>query len=248
VLSLFHRNTFLPDFKALVSQETKAFFILNIMEKKNIPGLPHLQFRNIFCIGRNYVEHAKELNNEVPSKPLVFLKPTSSIIFDGDNIQIPPQSQNVHHEVELAVAIDKAGKEIPKEKAIEHIGGYGIGIDVTARDIQQKAKEQGHPWSVAKGFDTFAPLSTFIKKDQVEDPQNLNLQISVNGEVRQSDSTKLMIHTAADLIHYLSTIFTLQPGDIILTGTPKGVSSISKGDKIEASLDNGLTIISVTVE
>jgi 5-carboxymethyl-2-hydroxymuconate isomerase len=218
------------------------------MEKKNIPGLPHLQFRNLFCIGRNYVEHAQELNNEVPSQPLVFLKPTSTIIFDSESIQIPPQSKNVHHEVELAVAIDKGGKNIPKEKALQHVGGYGIGIDVTARDIQQKAKEKGHPWTVAKGFDTFAPLSTFIKKDQVEDPQNLNLQISVNGEIRQSDSTKLMIHTVTDLIHYLSTIFTLQPGDVILTGTPKGVSAITQGDKIEASLDNGLTTISVTVD
>lgn len=218
------------------------------MKKNNIPGLPHLQFRNIFCIGRNYVEHAKELNNEVPNQPLVFLKPTSSIIFNGDNIQIPPQSKNVHHEVELAVAIDRAGKNIPKEKALTHVGGYGIGIDITARDIQQKAKEKGHPWTVAKGFDTFAPLSTFIEKDRIEDPQNIDLQISVNGEVRQSDSTKLMIFTVADLIHYLSTIFTLQPGDIILTGTPKGVSPIAKGDNIEASLNNGLTTISVTVD
>ncbi|PAU95848.1 isomerase/hydrolase [Aliifodinibius salipaludis] len=218
------------------------------MKKNNIPGLPHLQFRNIFCIGRNYVEHAKELNNEVPSQPLVFLKPTSSIIFDGDNIQIPPQSGNVHHEVELAVAIDRAGKNIPKEKALKHVGGYGIGIDITARDIQQKAKEKGHPWTVAKGFDTFAPLSTFIEKDRIEDPQNIDLQISVNGEIRQSDSTKLMIFTVADLIHYLSTIFTLQPGDIILTGTPKGVSPITKGDNIEATLNNGLATISVTVD
>lgn len=232
----------------MVSHETKAFFILLSMEKKKIPGLPHLQFRNLFCIGRNYVEHAKELNNEVPSQPLVFLKPTSSIIFDEDNIQIPPQSQNVHHEVELAVAIDKTGKNIPTEKSLEYVGGYGIGIDVTARDIQQKAKEKGHPWTVAKGFDTFAPLSTFIEKDQIEDPQNLSLQISVNGEVRQSDNTKLMIHTVADLIHYLSTIFTLQPGDIIFTGTPKGVSSITKGDNIKASLNNGLATISVTVD
>ncbi|WP_445664616.1 fumarylacetoacetate hydrolase family protein [Fodinibius sp. AD559] len=217
------------------------------MKKNNIPGLPHLQFRNIFCIGRNYVEHAKELNNEVPTQPLVFLKPTSSIIFDGGKIQIPPQSEDVHHEVELAVAIDRAGKNIPKDEALKHVGGYGIGIDVTARDIQQKAKEKGHPWTVAKGFDTFAPLSTFIEKDRIEDPQNLDLQISVNNEVRQSDSTKLMIFTVADLIHYLSTIFTLQPGDIILTGTPKGVSSITKGDKIEASLNNGLATLSITV-
>lgn len=218
------------------------------MKKQSIPGLSHLQFRNIFCIGRNYVEHAQELQNEVPAQPLVFLKPTSSIIFDGDAIHIPPQSKNVHHEVELAVAIDKAGKDIPKEKVLEHIGGYGIGIDVTARDIQQKAKDKGHPWSVAKGFDTFAPLSTFVKKNQIANPQNIDLHLTVNGETRQSDNTKLMIFSVADLIHYLSTIFTLQPGDIILTGTPKGVSPIVSGDTIEASLDSGLTTLSVTVE
>ncbi len=217
------------------------------MKKQTIPGLPHLPFRNIFCIGRNYVEHAQELKNEVPSQPLVFLKPTSSIIFDGNEIHIPQQSQNVHHEIELAVAIDKTGKDIAKENALDYIGGFGIGIDVTARDIQQKAKEKGHPWSVAKGFDTFAPLSTFVEQKELPNPQNAELQLSVNGETRQSDNTELMIFTVADLIHYLSTVFTLQPGDIILTGTPKGVSPIVSGDVIKASLNNGLATLSVTV-
>lgn len=217
------------------------------MEKQHIPGLPHLQIGNIYCIGRNYVEHAKELKNEVPSQPLVFLKPTSSIIFDGDTIQLPAQSNDVHHEVELAVAINKRGKNIPKDNALDYIGGYGIAIDITARDIQQKAKDNGHPWTVAKGFDTFAPLSSFVKKDQVDDPQNLDLSILVNGDIRQSGNTKLMIFPVAELIHYLSTIFTLQPGDLIFTGTPKGVSPISRGDSIKASLQNGLTTLSVTV-
>ncbi len=217
------------------------------MKTKNIPGLPHLQFNNIYCIGRNYVEHAKELNNDVPDQPLVFLKPTSSIIFDGDQIHIPKQSTNVHHEVELAVAINKGGKNIPTEQALDYVAGYGIGIDVTARDIQQNAKEKGHPWTVAKGFDTFAPLSTFVTKDEVNNPQNLNLKIAVNGETRQADNTRLMIFPVAELIHYLSTIFTLQPGDIIFTGTPKGVSPIKKGDYIEASLNNELATLSVNV-
>ena len=225
----------------------RLFLYSIVMKNSHIPGLPHLQFGNIFCIGRNYVEHAKELKNEVPSQPLVFLKPTSSITFDGDEIHIPKQSNNVHHEVELIIAIGKTGKNIPKEKALEHIDGYGIGIDVTARDIQQKAKEKGHPWSVAKGFDTFAPLSTFVASAKIEDPQNLDLQLTVNNEVRQSDSTKLMIFPVVELIHYLSTIFTLQPGDIIMTGTPKGVSPLQKGDNIEASLNNGLATLSVTV-
>lgn len=217
------------------------------MKKTHIPGLPHLQFRNIFCIGRNYVEHAKELKNEVPGQPLVFLKPTSSIIFDGEEIHIPKESNNVHHEVELTVAIGKAGKNIPKSNALHYVDGYGVGIDVTARDIQQRAKEKGHPWSVAKGFDTFAPLSSFVSSDKIKNPQDLDLQLTVNDEVRQSDNTKLMIFPVAELIHYLSTIFTLQPGDIIMTGTPKGVSPLQKGDSIGASLHHGLRTLSVTV-
>lgn len=218
------------------------------MSKQSLPGLPDLQIGNIYCIGRNYVAHAQELKNEVPDEPLVFLKPSSAIVFDGDQIEIPPQSNNVHHEVELVAAIGKGGKNIPQKEALEHLAGYAVGIDVTARDIQQAAKEKSHPWTVAKGFDTFAPLSSFVNKDQIDDPQNIDLEISVNGETRQSDNTKLMIFPVADLISYLSTIFSLQPGDLIFTGTPKGVSPISRGDTIEATLNNGLTHLTVTVK
>lgn len=214
---------------------------------KHLPGLPDLFIGNIYCIGRNYVEHAHELNNEPPSRPLVFLKPTSSIIYDGDSIRIPSESQNVHHEVELVVAIGKKGKNIPKKEALEHVAGYAIGIDVTARDIQQQAKEKSHPWAVAKGFDTFAPLSSFVDQRQIPDPQNVELQISVNGEIRQADNTRLMIFPVDELISYLSSIFTLQPGDLIFTGTPKGVSPVKPGDKIEATMGPKLPHLAVTV-
>lgn len=217
------------------------------MSRHPLPELPNLEIDNIYCIGRNYVEHARELNNEPPVQPLVFLKPTSSVIYDGDQIQLPSQSNNVHHEVELVVAVGKGGKNIPKESAMEHVAGYAVGIDVTARDIQQQAKDNAHPWAVAKGFDTFAPLSSFVEKDRISDPQNVDLQIAVNGEVRQSDNTALMIFPVAELIQYLSTIFTLQPGDLIFTGTPKGVSPITSGDQIEASLDGGLATLTVPV-
>ncbi len=139
------------------------------MSKQPLPGLTDLEIGNIYCIGRNYVEHAHELKNEVPDEPLVFLKPSSAIMFDGDQIRIPSQSNNVHHEVELVVAIGNGGKNIPKQKALEHVAGYAVGIDVTARDIQQAAKEKSHPWTVAKGFDTFAPLSSFVNKDCLND-------------------------------------------------------------------------------
>lgn len=218
------------------------------MPDQPLPGLSHLQLGNIYCIGRNYVEHAQELNNDLPDRPLVFLKPSSSIIFDGNAIRIPPQSNNIHHEVELVVAIGNGGKNIPKDDAVDYIAGYAVGIDVTARDIQQQAKEASHPWTVAKGFDTFAPISNFVSGRKISDPQDIALKITVNGTIRQSENTKLMIFSVAELISYLSTIFTLQPGDLIFTGTPKGVSPIESGDHIKASINNGLASLRVTVE
>lgn len=195
-----------------------------------------LAINSIFCIGRNYAKHAEELNNEVPSEPMVFLKPNSSIIFDGEIISIPSQSNEVHHEVELVVTIGKEGKNIAESDALDYVAGYGIGIDVTARDIQQQAKDKSHPWSVAKGFDTFAPVSNFVAADEVDNPQDLELSISVNDTIRQHGYTKHMIFSVPTLISYLSDIFTLQPGDLIFTGTPEGVSPIKAGDQIEATL------------
>lgn len=218
------------------------------MSRNTIPGLPNLDICTIYCIGRNYVEHAHELDSDVPDKPMVFLKPASSIIFDGGTIQLPAQSQNVHHEVELVAAIGKGGKNISKADALDHVAGYGVGIDVTARDIQQQAKEKRHPWTVAKGFDTFAPISKFIPAGEIQDPQNIELGISVNGTQRQHDNTSLMIFPVAELISYLSEIFTLHHGDLIFTGTPKGVSQINSGDQIEASLGHSLASLSVSVK
>lgn len=213
-----------------------------------IPGLePELQVNSIFCIGRNYAEHARELKNVVPEQPMVFLKPVSAIIFDGGSIVIPKQSKEVHHEVELVVAIGKTGKQIPESQALGYIEGYGIGIDVTARDIQQVAKEKSHPWSVAKGFDTFAPLSRFVERSAIDDPQQLDLQIVVNGEIRQHGNTRDMIFPVKTLISYLSTIFTLNPGDLIFTGTPEGVSPITSGDRIKATLGDHLAELNVSV-
>src|SRR5699024_709521 len=147
-----------------------------------------------------------ELNNEIPDEPVIFIKPSSSIISDGEAITLPPQSSNIHHEVELVVAIGKRGKNISEHHALSHVAGYGIGIDVTARDIQQKAKEKGHPWSVAKGFDTFAPISAMIPAHKVSDPQNIELSLTVNGKKRQYSNTRLMIFPVTKLINYLTGI------------------------------------------
>lgn len=218
------------------------------MSNTRIPGLkPELTVNSIFCIGRNYAKHAEELKNLVPEKPMVFLKPVSALIFDGESIIIPEQSKEVHHEVELVVAIGKTGNNIPESQALSYIKGYGIGIDVTARDIQQVAKEKSHPWSVAKGFDTFAPLSRFIMSSEIKDPQDLELKIEVNEEVRQHGNTCDMIFPVKTLISYLSTVFTLNPGDLIFTGTPEGVSPIKSGDRIKATLGDRLAELNISV-
>lgn len=217
------------------------------MEKtKPLPGLSHLHLGSIFCIGRNYAAHARELDNDVPDQPVVFLKPVSSVTFEGP-ILLPPQSREVHHEVELVVAIENGGKDISRGEALSHVGGYGVGLDLTARDIQARAKKKGHPWTVAKGFDTFAPISNFVASKRVRDPQNLELSLTVNNSLRQQSNTRLMIFPVAELIRYLSTIFTLRPGDLIFTGTPEGVSPLHSGDHIEALLDATLAHLTIEV-
>jgi 2-keto-4-pentenoate hydratase/2-oxohepta-3-ene-1,7-dioic acid hydratase in catechol pathway len=203
---------------------------------KPIPDLSDLNVQNIYCIGRNYAKHAEELNNAVPDEPVVFIKPDSSITYNKAAIVLPEKSSNVHHEVELVVAIGREGKHISTDHALSHVAGYGIGIDVTARDIQQRAKDRSHPWAVAKGFDTFAPISSFVSADSVTDPQALELKLTVNNQIRQHGFTKDMLFPVAETIAYLSSIFTLQPGDLIFTGTPEGVSAIQDGDRILAEL------------
>jgi 2-keto-4-pentenoate hydratase/2-oxohepta-3-ene-1,7-dioic acid hydratase in catechol pathway len=217
------------------------------MKKISIPGTD-LTPRSIYCIGRNYIEHAKELDNPVPSSPLVFLKPQSALCFNGDEIIIPEQSSDVHHEVEIVVAISKSGKNISEEAAQDYIAGIGIGIDFTARDIQHKAKQSGNPWTIAKGFDTFAPISTFLPLNEIEDLNDIELSLSVNGVTKQVGNSSQMIFSIPFLISYLSEIFTLHPGDLIFTGTPSGVSQVKAGDKIEATLGNKFTTLSVSVK
>lgn len=217
------------------------------MNEITIPGT-NLAPKSIYCIGRNYIEHAKELNNPIPSSPLVFLKPQSALCFDGAEIIIPEESSDVHHEVEIVVAISKKGKDIHEHEAHNFIEGIGVGIDFTARDIQQRAKESGHPWSIAKGFDTFAPISHLLHSSEFEDLGNINVDLSVNGINRQSGNTSQMIFSIKHLISFLSSIFTLYPGDLIFTGTPSGVSQVNPGDQLTATLGKNLATLSVSVK
>lgn len=190
----------------------------------------------IVCLGRNYAEHAKEMKGEVPKAPVIFLKPSTCLLREG-NICLPEMSKDVHEELELGVVIGKGGSSIPLDQAMDHIRGYLLFLDITARDLQWEAKKKGMPWSVSKGFDTFGPVSKMAPKEKIEDPHKLNMELKVNGETRQKDSTSNMVFRIDRLIEYISYIMTLEPGDIIATGTPKGVSQIISGDIIEAEIE-----------
>ena len=205
-----------------------------------------LEVGKIVCLLRSYAAHAAEMGNEVPEEPVYFLKPSTSIIQNGQDIFIPKESNDVHHEVELAVIIGKKGRFIPEGQAMEHVLGYSILIDVTARDIQAQAKKQGKPWSIAKGYDTFAPMSGIVAKSEIKNPHELGIWLKVNGEYRQKSNTNLMLYKISEIISAISNVMTLEPGDIIATGTPEGVSQIVPGDRVEAGID-GLGTLTVGV-
>jgi 2-keto-4-pentenoate hydratase/2-oxohepta-3-ene-1,7-dioic acid hydratase in catechol pathway len=206
-----------------------------------------LEVGKIVCLLRSYAAHAEEMGSEILDEPDFFLKPPTTIIRDGEDIVIPKESKEVHHEVELAVIIGTQGRFIKKENALKHVLGYSILIDVTARDIQAQAKKQGRPWTIAKGYDTFAPMSKIVAKSKINDPHNLDIWLKVNGEIRQKSNTKHMLFKISEIIASISKVMTLEPGDIIATGTPEGVSRIVAGDKIEAGID-GLGTLNVGVK
>lgn len=198
----------------------------------------------IVCLARNYAEHARELGNEAPTAPVLFMKPVSSVIGDGETVRIPAYSQECHYEVELAVLIGVQCRGVAVGRAMEYVAGYGVAIDMTLRDVQNGLKAKGLPWDIAKGFDTACPLSGFVPATAVADPHNLNLKLAVNGEVRQNGTSADMIHRIPQTIAFISGIFTLEPGDIILTGTPAGVGPVRAGDVMTAEIE---TVGSLTI-
>ena len=189
----------------------------------------------IVCLARNYAEHARELGNEVPAEPVLFMKPATSVI-GGGTVRIPGYSRECHYEVELALLIGKTARNVSPEQALEYLAGYGVAIDMTLRDVQERLKAKGLPWEIAKGFDGACPLSDFVPAAEVADPHNLTLRLCVNGEVRQNGTTADMIRRVPLIIAYISNIFTLEPGDVILTGTPSGVGRVWPGEMIEAEI------------
>lgn len=192
--------------------------------------------------------HIQELKNQVPAEPFFFLKPRSSVLKPGEGDILIPKNVIAHHEVELACIIGKDLKNLDPEtfgpdEALDAIEGYALAIDMTARNVQDKAKAKGLPWSIGKGFDTFMPLSPFISKSQIPDPYNVELNLKVNDELRQHDKTDLMIFPIHKFLSMMSSIMTIEKGDVILTGTPKGVGALKPGDQVEAWIEvNGARI------
>lgn len=193
----------------------------------------------IFCVGRNYVEHIQELNNERPTEPVIFTKPDTAILRNNAPFYYPAFSKDVHHEVELVLRICKEGKNIEEKFASKYYDAIGIGIDFTARDLQQKVKEKGLPWDIAKGFNGSAPISDkFIPVSEFKDLKNINFKLEIDGKLKQAGNTSLMLFPFDTIIAYLAQFFTLKTGDLIFTGTPKGVGPVTHGNKLSAFIED----------
>ncbi len=201
----------------------------------------------IYCVGRNYAEHAREMGHD-PNKepPFFFMKPSTAIVTDGADFPYPSLSKDVHHEMEMVVAIGKGGSNISSAEALEHVYGYGVGLDMTRRDLQGEAKKMGRPWDTGKAFDYSAPCSALLPAAKIGHPSTGEIVLEVNGEVRQKSDLSQLIWNVPDTIAFLSTLFELQPGDLIYSGTPAGVAAVKKGD-VMAGRVAGVGSISVKV-
>jgi len=191
----------------------------------------------IVCVGRNYAEHAKELGNEVPDRPVVFLKPPSALIYSGEKIIHPTFSQNMHHEVELVLLIGKETKNANITEAEDAIFGYGVGLDMTLRDVQNELKKKGHPWTIAKCFDTSAVVSDFVRKSDYKLTLDEEISLSVNGQLRQKEKLNKMLFSPVEIVEYISSLMTLEEGDLVFTGTPAGVGKVEMGDRLAGKIE-----------
>ncbi|SIS43566.1 fumarylacetoacetate hydrolase family protein [Neptunomonas antarctica] len=195
-----------------------------------------LTLGKIVCVGRNYADHAKELNNPIPTEPMLFIKPSTAALELEQDFSIPVGLGSVHFETEMSVLIGKTLCKASELSAKEAIAGVGVGLDLTLRDLQDGLKSKGHPWEKAKAFDGACPLSAFVTPDQVDDLQNVQIRLTVNGDVRQDGNSAYMLNQVLPLISYISQFFTLEPGDVVMTGTPAGVGPILQGDQLEVEL------------
>jgi fumarylpyruvate hydrolase len=204
--------------------------------------------RRIYCVGRNYVEHAIEMGHSGREAPFFFMKPADAVVpvAEGETARLryPSQTQSLHHEVELVVAIGKGGRDIPAAAAMDHVWGYAVGLDMTRRDLQNDAKKLGRPWCIAKGFDESAPIGALVPAAQAAIGPGTAIVLEVNGAPRQKSSIGKLIWNVAEIIEHLSAAWELQPGDLIFTGTPEGVAAVGAGDRLQACID-GLPTLAV---
>lgn len=213
----------------------------------DFPGVPTLPVAEsskafpvgrIYCVGRNYAEHAREMGHDPDREPpFFFMKPADAIVQNGATIPYPKMTKDLHHEIEMIVAIGKGGADIPVEKALDHVFGYGVGLDMTRRDLQGEAKKMGRPWEMGKAFDESAPCTALKPVSMVGHPAKGAIWLKVNGQVKQKGDLNEMIWNVPETISYLSKLITLRPGDIIMSGTPAGVGPVKAGDKLEGHVE-----------
>ena len=192
----------------------------------------------IYCVGRNYAEHTREMGGDPEREaPFFFAKPADALVTGGADFPYPPASKDVHHEIELVVALSKGGKDVPEADALSLVYGYAVGLDMTRRDLQGEAKKAGRPWDTGKGFDLSAPCTDIVPASRIGHPSKGRIALEVNGQPRQSGDLADLIWSVPELISYLSGLFTLKPGDLIMTGTPAGVAAVQKGDTLVGTVE-----------
>ena len=197
---------------------------------------PDLTLGKIVCVGRNYADHAKELNNPIPTEPMLFIKPSTAAVALEQPFSIPRGLGSVHFETEMSVLIGRQLTNASEDDAKSAIVGVGVGLDLTLRDLQDALKSKGHPWEKAKAFDGACPLSAFVSPEHIDNLQNVQIRLRVNGDIRQDGNSAFMLNQVLPLISYISEFFTLEPGDVVMTGTPAGVGPINQGDQVEVEL------------
>lgn len=214
-----------------------------------VPSLPvvgdskRFPVNRIYCVGRNYADHAREMGHDPDREPpFFFMKPATAIVTDGQTMAYPALSKDVHHELEMVVALGKGGANIPADQALDHVWGYGLGLDMTRRDLQGEAKKMGRPWDTGKAFDQSAPCSALVPVSQCGHLSKGRIYLTVNGQVKQDGDLAMMIWNVPETIAYLSTLFTLMPGDLIFSGTPAGVAAVQRGDVLEGHVE-GLPVL-----
>lgn len=208
-----------------------------------VAGGGRFPVRRIFCVGRNYAEHVREMGgNPEREAPFFFTKPADAVLTGGADMPYPPQTANLHHEMELVVAIGTGGSNIPVAQALDHVWGYAAGIDMTRRDLQNDAKAARRPWDMSKGFDHSGPIGELIPAAKLPNPTHGKIVLTVNGQPRQSSDLSQMIWSVAETVAYLSTLVTIAPGDLIFTGTPEGVGAVVRGDMLEGSVEGVGTV------